>query len=75
MGASIRWISFGSLKSSMKSVAQIGTPARRNDQKVLSLRTGGSPAGRGEHIGPHIEHRQEKVAAQYRAKKRPRVPS
>src|SRR5262249_59119068 len=44
-------------------VTQIGSPSLRSDQKGLGLCTSCSPAGRSEHIGPRIEHRQEKVAA------------
>ena len=44
-------------------LAQVRPPARRRDQEIACFRSGGAPARRGEHVGPHVEHRQQIVAA------------
>ena len=46
-----------------EAFAQVWSPVLRGNQKRLSLSTSRSPTGRGEHIGPRIKHRQQKVAA------------
>ena len=44
-------------------ISQIGPPSGRNDNEIASLCTGCAPARRGEHIRPHVEHRQQVIAA------------
>ena len=41
---------------------QRAAPARRHHGIVAGLGSGGAPARRGEHVGPHVEHRQQVVA-------------
>ena len=45
-----------------ESLAQVGSPAGRRHQEIARLRPGRAPAGRREHVRPHVEHRQEIVA-------------
>ncbi len=42
-----------------KPVWNSAAPTGRSDKEIARLRSGGAPAGRGEHIRPHVEHRQE----------------
>jgi hypothetical protein len=37
-------------------------PATGGHEKIGGFGSGGAPARRGEHIGPHVEHRQKVVA-------------
>ncbi len=37
-------------------------PTGRRHQEIARLRAGGAPARRGEHVGPHVEHRQHVIA-------------
>ena len=37
-------------------------PARRRHGEIAGLGSGRAPAGRGEHVGPHVEHRQQVIA-------------
>ena len=41
---------------------QRAVPARRHHGVIGGLGAGGAPARRGEHVGPHVEHRQQVVA-------------
>ncbi|MCY1425716.1 hypothetical protein D9M71_415110 [compost metagenome] len=38
-------------------------PAGCGDQEIADRGASGAPAGRSEHIAPHVEHRQQVVAA------------
>jgi hypothetical protein len=46
-----------------ESITQIRPPARRRDDESCRRRPGCAPAGRREHVNPHVEHRQEIKAA------------
>src|SRR5262245_60532047 len=46
-----------------KPIAQIWSPASRRDQELLRLWPGCPPTRRSKHVGPHVEHRQQIVAA------------
>ena len=37
-------------------------PAGRRHEEVAGSRSRGAPAGRSEHVGPHVEHRQQIIA-------------
>ncbi len=58
----MRCVSSGSLNSCANRSPQIRPPSRRRDEEVAGPGAGRPPAGRGEHVAPHVQHRHQVVA-------------